>query len=74
MTAPYQLRDALDDQEAALKLVAVGGAAVLLGTAPSAVLGDAAVPVAIAYIGGCVALLLATMHGADRRLREVSAS
>lgn len=72
MTAPYQLRDALDDREAGLKLVAVVGASVLVGTAPDAVLGDAAAPVALAYIGGCVALLLATMYGADRRLREVS--
>lgn len=72
MTAPYQLRDALDDREAGLKLVAVVGASVLLGTAPGAVLGDATLPVALAYIGGCVALLLATMYGADRRLREVS--
>ena len=73
MTAPYQLRDALDDQEATLKLVAMIGAAVLLGAAPSAVLGNAALPVALAYITGCVALLLATMYGVDRRLREVSA-
>lgn len=72
--APYQLRDALDDHEAALKLVAVAGAAVLLGMAPGAVLGDATLPVALAYIAGCTGLLLATMHGADRRLREVSAS
>ncbi|OYR79446.1 hypothetical protein DJ72_14110, partial [Halorubrum distributum] len=71
MTAPYQLRDALDDREAALKLVAVAGASVLLGTAPGAVLGDAALPVALAYIAACVGLLLATMYGADRRLREV---
>ena len=72
--APYQLRDALDDQEAALKLLAVIGAAVLLGTAPGAVLGAASAPVALAYIAGCTGLLLATMHGADRRLREVSTS
>lgn len=73
MTAPYRLRDALDDQEARLKLVAVAGASVLVGTAPGAVLGDATLPVALAYIGACVGLLLATMYGADRRLREVSA-
>lgn len=74
MTGPYRLRDALDDQNAALKLVAVIGAAVLLGTAPSMVLDGVPAPVAMAYIGGCVVLLLTTMHGADRRLREVSSA
>lgn len=72
MTAPYRLRDGLDDREASLKLVAVAGASVLVGTAPGAVLGDATLPVALAYIAACVGLLLATMYGADRRLREVS--
>jgi hypothetical protein len=72
MTAPYRLRDAFNDRAARLKLVAMLGAAVLVGTSPT-VLIDSSGAVGVAYVVACVGLLLTTMYGADRRLREVSA-
>ncbi len=67
---PYRLRDALDDRTALERLVAVSGAAVLVATAPAAVLGDASI-VAAAYMTACLALLIATAYGLHRRLLEV---
>lgn len=68
---PYRLRDALDDRTALERLVAVSGAAVLVATAPAAVLGDASIAVAAAYMTACLALLIATAYGLHRRLLEV---
>jgi|GEM_PF-644450 len=75
MTAPYQLRDALQDRKSAWYLSGTLGSAICLGVAPEVVADFSLGPaLMLAYVGVWTALLLVNMHTTDRRLREVSAS